>query len=135
MFPLHQGDELCFNISSDPHQQHNIPQDLILARYAALQGSDTTNKMENDRRQFLISMDSNHEVARDHSKNNNKKMMHRNIERQRRQEMTTLYASLRALLPLEFIKVRKVSSILFFDRPCLSGFFFFFLMFLEFYNY
>jgi hypothetical protein len=82
--------------------------------------------MENDRRRFLISMDSNHEVARDHSKNNNKKMMHRNIERQRRQEMTTLYASLRALLPLEFIKVRKVSSILFFDRPCLSGFFFFF---------
>ncbi|KAJ6889564.1 hypothetical protein NC652_030339 [Populus alba x Populus x berolinensis] len=59
MFPLHQGDELCFNISSDPHQQHDIPQDLILARYAALQGCDTTNKMENGRRRFLISMDGN----------------------------------------------------------------------------
>lgn len=109
MFPLHQGDELCFNISSDPHQQHDIPQDLILARYAALQGSDTTNKMENGRRRFLISMDGN-EVARDHSKNNNKKMMHRNIERQRRQEMTTLHASLRALLPLEFIKGKRSIS-------------------------
>uniref|UniRef100_A0A6N2KDX9 BHLH domain-containing protein n=1 Tax=Salix viminalis TaxID=40686 RepID=A0A6N2KDX9_SALVM len=87
MFPLHQGDELCFNTSSNPHQQHSIPQDLILAQYAALHGSDTATKMENGRRRNLISMDNNNEVARD------QKMMHRNIERQRREEMTTLYAS------------------------------------------
>lgn len=111
MFPLHQGDELCFNLSSDPQQQHSIPQDLILAQYPALHGSDTTTKMEIGRRRNLISMDNNNEFARD------QKMMHRNIERQRREEMTTLYASLRALLPLDFIKVRKVPSLLFFDRP------------------
>ncbi|KAJ6869687.1 hypothetical protein NC651_034423 [Populus alba x Populus x berolinensis] len=108
MFPLHQGGELCFKISSSPHQQDNIPQDLILAhQYAEIHGSDITNSMEKGRRRNIISMDNN-EVARDNTNNSKKKMMHRDVERQRRQEMATLYASLRALLPLEFIKATRV---------------------------
>ncbi|KAI5563390.1 hypothetical protein BDE02_15G115000 [Populus trichocarpa] len=110
MFPLHQGGELCFKISSSPHQQDNIP-DLILAhQYAEIHGStDITNNMEKGRRRNIISMDNN-EAARDNNNNSKKKMMHRDIERQRRQEMTTLYASLRALLPLEFIKGNRSIS-------------------------
>jgi hypothetical protein len=124
MFPLHQGGELCFKISSSPHHQDNIP-DLILAhQYAEIHGStDITNNMEKGRRRNIISMDNN-EAARDNNNNSKKKMMHRDIERQRRQEMTTLYASLRALLPLEFIKVRNLQfpSIPFFEKSLLIFF-------------
>ncbi|KAF2315719.1 hypothetical protein P3X46_023723 [Hevea brasiliensis] len=105
MFPLHQGNEMCFQISSNP--PHKIPQGLILS-HPALYGSDVTDDLGNSRRRKSISRDSG-ETARNKD-SDKKKLLHRDIERQRRQEMATLYASLRSLLPLEYIKGKRSIS-------------------------
>ncbi|KAJ4829746.1 hypothetical protein Tsubulata_043741 [Turnera subulata] len=114
MFPLHQGNELCFKISSNPHEEHKILQDLMLT-HASVGTASTdiaNNYMGKGRRRKLIPVENNKVMAKDDNStsNNKKKILHRNIERQRRQEMATLYTSLRSLLPLEYIKGKRSIS-------------------------
>lgn len=116
MFPLHQSNELVFKVFSDPHHQHKISQDLIMGQ-ASLDGSDfnTSKSMGKGlRRKLCDNLDKNFVNCNDNKK---QKMMHREIERQRRQEMATLYVALRSFLPLEFIKVN-------WWRTCVYLFFF-----------
>ena len=49
------------------------------------------------------------DIGKPNDNNKNKNMIHRDIERQRRQEMTTLYATLRSLIPFEYLKVSSSS--------------------------
>jgi len=115
MFPLHQGsNDLVIQFSNSPHeQQHKISQDLILDNnYSSLLINDS-DKI------FSFSCQPNNELlyeaAKNHDNSNEqmRKTIHREIEKKRRQEMATYTASLRSLLPLEFIKVRNLYMLLF----------------------
>lgn len=109
MFPLHQSNELVFKVFSDPHHQNKISQDLIMGQ-ASLDGSNfNTSKSVGKglRRKLCENLDKNFVNCNDNKK---QKMMHREIERQRRQEMATLYVALRSFLPLEFIKGKRSIS-------------------------
>ncbi|XP_060215406.1 transcription factor bHLH55-like [Lycium barbarum] len=54
--------------------------------------------------------DDNKKGLRSDESNELKKVVHRNVERQRRQEMANLVASLRSLIPFEFIKGERSIS-------------------------
>ncbi|KAE9464937.1 hypothetical protein C3L33_03149, partial [Rhododendron williamsianum] len=98
MFSLQHGDELVFQISK-------IEQDLISAR-ASLDGTHLTSTPPAGKKKRKKSYSNQQE---DKYENNNEKKMiaHRDVERQRRQEMAKLYASLRSLLPAEYVKGKR----------------------------
>ncbi|XP_027923562.1 transcription factor bHLH118-like isoform X2 [Vigna unguiculata] len=110
MFPLQRGNELVIQFSNSPHQQqqHKISQDLILDDYASLDDNVSAKKFSTSQPQnlFYHPDKNNHHDSNQHMK----KMIHKEIERQRRQEMATCYASLRSLLPLHFIKGKRSIS-------------------------
>ncbi|KAL6131947.1 hypothetical protein ACLB2K_070319 [Fragaria x ananassa] len=114
MFPLHQGNKLVFQISaSNPHHQ-NSSEDRILG-YASPDGCSSTvlsnnSSMAGKRRRRKSVVAGLDQTVIENSKDNKKMMIHRENERQRRQDMATLYSSLRSLLPLEFVKGKRSTS-------------------------
>ncbi|KAM6556472.1 hypothetical protein CsatB_003491 [Cannabis sativa] len=111
MFPnLHRSEELCFQISPNPQKKKtNFSKDHILDHYEEIIASSQT-PISLTKSTTLVNYDSA-TVTQIFSDNKSKEMMkHRDIERQRRQEMAALHASLRSLLPLELIKGKRSIS-------------------------
>lgn len=105
MYPLQQSSELENQIYTP------CPPDKILLRDlpVTLESSNLYAVNNSTRKKQPRSSTGIQEKKTDHEGGTNeyklKRIMHRDLERQRRQEMTNLYASLRSLLPLEYIKV------------------------------
>ncbi|KAH7853885.1 hypothetical protein Vadar_007646 [Vaccinium darrowii] len=106
MFSLKQGDELVFQISS-------IEQDLI-SSHASLETTGLVRtppagKRKRKRKKLIQDKHGSCTTTTitSHENNGQKMMAHRDVERQRRQEMAKLYASLRTLLPLEYVKGKR----------------------------
>ncbi|KAK4280455.1 hypothetical protein QN277_012080 [Acacia crassicarpa] len=118
MFPLQRGNELVIQFSRSPNTQNQ--ESKISSEDPILKDDYDSHRVSNSDHKGIIgntSTENNiHCRAASSSNMNNpnenkkKKTIHREIERQRRQEMASLYASLRSLLPLEYIKGKRSIS-------------------------
>ncbi|XP_057976074.1 transcription factor bHLH118 [Malania oleifera] len=105
VFPLDRTDEV-FSISFIPSQQQTVQKDELPS--TSLDGNGCGKKPDYRRgRKPYASFGSNDDNPHESKK---KKMMHRDIERQRRQEMAALYESLRSLLPQEYLQGKRSIS-------------------------
>ncbi|KAH1075500.1 hypothetical protein J1N35_027828 [Gossypium stocksii] len=105
MLPLHQSDDLVYQIFSHT-KQHKIPQDPITGHTVVVESNPIiSNPTVKSRGRKICHMDG--DAGSDKYK---KQKLHREIERQRRQDMASLYASLRSLLPGEYIKGKRSMS-------------------------
>lgn len=102
MYPLQRNDELAEHHQIPSYQPDKSQQDPITLKSninlpVIIRHPPERRSLSHQTHQL------NHEYKL-------KRIMHRDIERQRRQEMANLYASLRTLLPLEYIKGKRSIS-------------------------
>ncbi|KAL2540107.1 Transcription factor bHLH [Abeliophyllum distichum] len=107
MFRLQHGDELVFQPPSGI-KQDEIMQDLTMDHPLLNNSNHSTSKWKRGEQRSSGTQE-NKDGSTFHD-SNIRKLMHRDIERQRRQEMTNLHASLRSLVPLEYLKGKKSIS-------------------------
>lgn len=106
MFPFKPRDELVFGTPTINHQPNQILEDLILdhdSMETNIISFSTTSS--NDKNIGHTQIGFRQEQTEKRYECNIRRVIHRDIERKRRQEMAELYASLRTLLPFEHIQV------------------------------
>ncbi|KAH7537939.1 hypothetical protein FEM48_Zijuj03G0146100 [Ziziphus jujuba var. spinosa] len=130
MHPLQQnssggGGERMICFSSISHQQKSIPEDLIRTTHASVvqfeDGTTTCNSFRSScsnniiigkdwrsRKLLATNLDDKNSYCgkSSFSDGNNKKVIHRDVERERRKQMATDFSLLRSLIPYEFLRMR-----------------------------
>ncbi|KAL3521472.1 hypothetical protein ACH5RR_019621 [Cinchona calisaya] len=104
MYPFQQSNELENQIPYIPCQPDQILDNLVTF--------DNTSTLPPTigKKQRRSSSEIQENGSQENEHNMLKRIMHRDIERQRRQEMANLHASLRSLLPVEYIKGKRAIS-------------------------
>ncbi|XP_061373971.1 transcription factor bHLH36-like [Gastrolobium bilobum] len=111
MNPLHSSDELYYQISSANYSLPILttPEDQIFHEpLINVSAFPSTNQIRKGKKQKQLSTwgTEDYKITTD----DNKKRMHREIEKQRRQDMTRFCTTFRSLLPLEYIKGKRSTS-------------------------
>ncbi|XP_022890412.1 transcription factor bHLH118-like isoform X1 [Olea europaea var. sylvestris] len=102
MFPLQSGDDLAFQPPS-VIKRDQILQDLTMNHTLVENSNHSTSRWEKGEQRSSGIQENKDGSTSDGSYI--RKLMHRDLERQRRQEMANLYASLRSIVPVEYLKV------------------------------
>ena len=117
MFPFQSG-ELSFQVSNNLENNTNTNTNLLHQSYNEHAHIPLISNFKSPKTRTQQSNKIWHENADRNNKGNgedgicgndviSKKIIHREVERQRRQEMSSLHSSLRSLLPMEYIRVNS----------------------------
>ncbi|XVE64131.1 hypothetical protein DITRI_Ditri07aG0077400 [Diplodiscus trichospermus] len=105
MFPSHPRDDFLYEMSNIPHYE-DFRQQNPTSGEASVKGNNLTQKMGKGKR-LIKSLAAANNNDGNSAGNDVKKIMRKEIERQRRLKMAKLYGRLRSLLPLESIKGKR----------------------------
>ncbi|KAG8487864.1 hypothetical protein CXB51_018530 [Gossypium anomalum] len=108
MFPSGQIDGYLYEMSDIPHHEDFVRQNLTSGE--SVEGSHLTRRTGKGKGLKSLAVANNNDANYAVSANDAKKIVRKEIERERRQQMGKLYQKLRSLLPPESIKGKRAAS-------------------------